>query len=153
MNFGSVDEILNFAIDKEKEAVAFYAKLAKEATRDALKQTFVSFSKEEGKHVALLSDIAGNKGKIDAYQFKNIPDLKISDYMVEKEYEEGMPMPEILKLAMKREEKAVKLYDTLADQTDNADAKKVFKILVQEEQKHKLALESMYDDYLADQDN
>lgn len=153
MNFGSVDEILNFAIDKENEAVAFYAKLAEEATRDSLKQTFISFSKEEEKHAALLSDIAGNKAKIEAYEFKPVADLKISDYMVEKEYEEGMPMPEILKLAMKREEKAVKLYQTLADQTDNADAKKVFEILVQEEAKHKLALESMYDDYLAEQDN
>jgi rubrerythrin len=73
--------------------------------------------------------------------------------MVEKDYEEGMPMPEILKVAMKREEKAVKLYQTLADQTDNADAKKVFLMLVQEESKHKLALETMYDDYLAEQDN
>ena len=153
MNFGSVDEILKFAIDKENEAVAFYTKLADQATRDSLKQTFVSFAKEEEKHAALLSNIAGNKEKIASYEFKPVPDLKISDYMVEKEYEEGMPMPEILKLAMKREEKAVKLYETLANQTDNADAKKVFQILVQEESKHKLALESMYDDYLADQDN
>lgn len=153
MNFGSVDEILNFAIDREKDAVAFYASLAEQATRGSLKETFESFSKEEEKHVALLSDIAGNKEKIDAYQFKTVTDLKISDYMVEKEYEEGMPMPEILKLAMKREEKAVKLYNTLSEQTDNADAKKVFEILVQEEAKHKLALETMYDDYLADQDN
>ena len=153
MNFGSVDEILNFAIDREKDAVAFYAYLAEQATRGSLKETFESFSKEEEKHVSLLSDIAGNKEKIDAYQFKTVTDLKISDYMVEKEYEEGMPMPEILKLAMKREEKAVKLYNTLSEQTDNADAKKVFEILVQEEAKHKLALETMYDDYLADQDN
>jgi hypothetical protein len=29
----------------------------------------------------------------------------------------------------------------------------VFTMLVQEESKHKLGLESMYDDYLADQDN
>jgi len=153
MNFGSVDEILTFAIDREKEAVEFYASLAEQATRDSLKQTFASFSKEEEKHVSLLSDISGNKDKIDTYEFKPVTDLKISDYMVEKEYEEGMPMPEILKLAMKREEKAVKLYSSLAGQTDNADAKKVFEILVQEESKHKLALESMYDDYLADQDN
>jgi rubrerythrin len=72
--------------------------------------------------------------------------------MVEIEYQEGMPMPEILKIAMKREEKAVKLYTMLADQTDNKDAKKVFMILVQEESKHKLGLESMYDDYLASQE-
>jgi len=153
MKFGSVDEILNFAIDKEKEAVAFYLSLAKEATRASLKETFERFAKEEEKHVSLLSNIAGNNERIDSYKFKKITDLKISDYMVETEYKEGMPMPEILKIAMKREEKAVKLYSALADKTDNDNAKKVFMILVQEESKHKLALESMYDDYLADQDN
>jgi len=153
MEFGSIDEILSFATDREKEAVEFYSSLAKEATRASIKETFEKFAKEEEKHVALLSDIAGNKEKIDAYEFKKITDLKISDYMVETEYEEGMPMPEILKLAMKREEVAVKLYSALKDKTDNEDAKKVFMLLVQEESKHKLALESMYDDYLADQDN
>jgi rubrerythrin len=153
MNFGSIDEILKFAIDKENEAVEFYQSQAAKATKVSLREIFESFAREEKKHAALLSDIAGNKGKIDSYEFKKIPDLKISDYMVEKDYEEGMPMPEILKVAMKREEKAVKLYQALADQTDNADAKKVFLMLVQEESKHKLGLESMYDDYLAEQDN
>lgn len=153
MEFGSVDEILSFAIDGEKEAVEFYSGLAKEATRASLKQTFERFAEEEENHVLLLSDMAGNKEKIDSYEFNKITDLKISDYMVEVEYKEGMPMPEILKVAMKREEKAVKLYSMLADKTDNADVKKVLIILVQEESKHKLALESMYDDYLADQDN
>ncbi|EMS77212.1 ferritin family protein [Desulfotignum phosphitoxidans] len=153
MNFGSIDEILTFAIDKENEAVAFYRDQAAKATKDSLKEIFESFAKEEEKHAALLSDISGNKEKIESYEFKKIPDLRISDYMVEKDYEEGMPMPEILKVAMKREEKAVKLYQTLADQTGNADAKKLFLMLVQEESKHKLGLESMYDDYLAEQDN
>lgn len=152
MNFKSVDEILEFAIDREKEAVKFYTSFAQEASSEALKQTFIDFSKEEEKHVALLSDISGNEAKIDSYEFKKIPDLKISDYMVDTAYEKGMPMPDVLKLAMKREEKSVKLYQLLANQTDNADAKKLFQILVQEESKHKLGLESMYDDHLADND-
>ena len=153
MEFGSVDEILKFAIDNEKDAVEFYSSLAKQATRASLKQTFEGFAKEEEKHVSLLSNMTVNKEKIDSYEFKEIADLKISDYMVETEYKEGMPMPEILKLAMKKEESAVKLYSDLAEKTDNDDAKKLFMILVQEEAKHKFALESMYDDYLADQDN
>jgi len=153
MEFGSVDEILKFATEREKEAVDFYSSLAKKATRASLKETFERFAMEEGKHVLLISDMAGNKETIDSYEFKKITDLKISDYMVEVDYEEGMPMPEILKIAMKKEENAVKLYSMLADKTDNKDAKKVFMILVQEESKHKFALESMYDDYLADQDN
>ncbi len=153
MEFGSVDEIIKFAIGNEKEAVDFYTSLAKDATRASLKETFERFAQEEEKHVSLLEDMAGNKEKIDSYEFAKIPDLKISDYMVEIEYKQGMPMPEILKIAMKREEKAVKLYSMMADQTDKEDVKKVFNILVQEESKHKLALESMYDDYLADQDS
>jgi len=152
MSFKSVDEILEFAIDREKEAVEFYASLAQEAPSEALKQTFINFSKEEEKHVALVSDISGNKAKIDSYEFEKIPDLKISNYMVDAAYEKGMPMLDVLKLAMKREEKAVKLYTLLGDQTDDADAKKLFQILVQEESKHKLGLESMYDDYMADMD-
>jgi len=152
MNFKSVDEILEFAIDREKEAVKFYASFAQEAPSEALKQTFIDFSKEEEKHVTLLSNISGNKAKIDSYEFKKIPDLKISDYIVDTKYEKGMPMPEVLKLAMKREEKSVQLYQDLGNQTDNVEAKKLFQILVQEESKHKLGLESMYDDYLADMD-
>ena len=153
MEFGSIDEILEFAIGNEKDAVEFYTSLAKQATRASLKQTFEGFAKEEEKHVSLLSDMTVNKEKIDSYEFKEITDLKISDYMVETEYKEGMPMPEILKIAMKREENAVKLYTNLAGKTDHETAKKVFMILVQEEAKHKLILETMYDDYLADQDN
>ena len=152
MNFKSVDEILQFAIDREKEAVKFYASLGQEAPSEALKQTFIDFSKEEQKHVTLLSDISGNKAMIESYELKKIPDLKISNYMVDTKYEKGMPMPDVLKLAMKREEKSVKLYQILGDKTDNADAKKLFQILVQEESKHKLGLESMYDDYLAGMD-
>lgn len=152
MEFQSVDDILEFAKEREEEAVEFYANLAKEATIESLKEVFQNFSKEEVKHVELMADMAGNKAKIDAYEFKEITDLKISDYMVEAEYEQGMPMPEILKVAMKKEEKAVKLYADLATKTDNKDAQKVFNVLVQEEQKHKLYLESLYDDYLADQE-
>lgn len=152
MEFQSVDDILEFAKKREEEAVEFYANLAKEATIESLKEVFENFSKEEVKHVELMADMAGNKAKIDAYEFKEITDLKISDYMVEAEYEQGMPMPEILKVAMKKEESAVKLYADLATKTDNKDAQKVFNILVQEEQKHKLYLESLYDDYLADQE-
>ncbi|NDY73663.1 rubrerythrin [Desulfobacter hydrogenophilus] len=152
MKFKSVDEILEFAIDRENAAVALYTSCAQEATSKELKQTFLAFAKEEEKHAAMLSDISGNKAKIDSYEFKKIPDLKISDYMVDSVYEKGMPMPDVLKLAMKNEEKAVKLYQLLADQTDNSDAKKLFLLLAQEESKHKLGLESMYDDYLADMD-
>jgi rubrerythrin len=51
---------------------------------------------------------------------------------------------------MKREEKALKLYNQFLDQADSDEAKKLFKVLCQEEAKHKLALETIYDDYMAE---
>ena len=62
-------------------------------------------------------------------------------------------MPDILRIAMKREEQAVHLYRDLGDKSNDPELKKIFEILVQEESKHKLALESMYDDFLADNEN
>jgi rubrerythrin len=153
MTFKSIDEILGFAIDKEKEAVTFYTDLSKKESMKDLTKTFKELAQEEAKHVKLLTTLSKNKQVIDAYQLKKIPDLKISNYLVEKEYAEGMPMQDILVLAMKREEMAVKLYTNLAMGSVDEEFVKLFKILAQEEAKHKLTFERLYDDDLAGQGN
>ncbi len=153
MTFKSVDEILEYAIGKEKEAVAFYMDLSTKDTFASVKETFVKFAGEEEKHVALLQGISADTAKVDTYELKKVPDLKISDYLVETEYKEGMFMQDILRIAMKREEMAVKLYKDLSEKADNAEFCKLFDLLAQEEAKHKLALETMYDDFLADNEN
>jgi rubrerythrin len=153
MTFKSIDEILGFAIDKEKEAVTFYNDLSKKESTKDLTKTFKELAQEEAKHVKLLTNISKNKNVIDAYELKKIPDLKISDYLIEKEYTEGMPMQDILVLAMKREEMSVKLYTNLAMGTVDEECVKLFKLLAQEETKHKLTFETIYDNDLAGQGN
>ncbi|MGD9733976.1 MAG: ferritin family protein [Desulfamplus sp.] len=153
MNFKSVDDILAYAIEKENEAVQFYTELSKKEKFKSVKETFISFAKEEQKHADLLTGLGKDKGKVSEYELKAIPDLKISDYLVETEYKEGMFMQDILRIAMKREEAAVKLYKDLAGKTDNAEVIKVLNLLAQEEAKHKLGLETMYDDFLAANEN
>jgi len=153
MSFSYIDEIFAFAIEKEEEAVEFYTSLSKKKSFASLKETFQNFAGEERKHAIMLKDLSRDSSKIETYEIKSIPDLKISDYLVDVEYEEGMLMPEILRIAMKREEQAVHLYRDLAEKTTDQNLKKVFQLLAQEESKHKLALESMYDDFLADNEN
>ncbi len=153
MNFESVNDILVYAIGKEKEAVQFYTNLAGNDNVKSLKETFENFAGEEEKHVQLLQGLSSDKSKVEEYELKAVPDLKISDYLVDTEYKPGMFMPDILRLAMKREESAVKLYTDLAAKTDNVEIIKVLNILSQEEAKHKLALETMYDDFLAANEN
>lgn len=153
MTFQSVDEILEYAIDKEKEAVAFYTDLSTKDGFSSVKQTFIDFAAEEEKHVEMLQGISADQDQVDTYELKAVPDLKISDYLVETEYKEGMLMNDILRIAMKREEMAVKLYRDLSEKSDNAAFSKLFNLLAQEESKHKLSLETMYDDFLAANEN
>ena len=87
---------------------------------------------------------------ITDYKLKWIKDIKRSDYVVELEHKPGMAYNDLLILAMKREEKALKLYNELLKEVETEDAKKLFQMLCQEEAKHKLTLETFYDDYMAE---
>ncbi len=151
MKFESLEEILDFAIEKEQEAAAFYQDIAAQEPFSGAKEMFTDFANEERKHEKMLSEFktGGITEQMKAYPLKWITDIKRSDYVVELEYSPGMGYNEILMLAMKREEKALKLYNDCLAQADSAEAQKLFKILCQEEAKHKLALETMYDDYMA----
>jgi rubrerythrin len=151
MGFETLQEILNFAIEKEKEAVVFYQDLAQQAPFAGARETLEGFSIEERKHQVMLENIDKDRGKIEEYEFEKIPDLKRSDYLVDAEYEKSMVYPDLLRLAMKREEIALKLYNELIKKAEKEEFKKVFQMLSQEEAKHKLKLETLYDDYMAEQ--
>ena len=151
MSFNSVEEIIEYALGKEKEAVAFYKEISENETFEASKKTFQQFAEEEKKHVKLLEDLGNDKVKLSEYKFEWIPDMKRSDYMIDVEYEPGMHYTDILRLAMKREEKALQLYNELAGKSDKEDFVAVFKVLCQEEAKHKKILETIYDDFMAEQ--
>jgi len=151
MEFESLDDVVEFAIQKEVEAAEFYSELSREADLAGSAKMFAEFAEEENKHRRMLEDFKaqGIAASIQDYQFKWITDIKRSDYVVDLEYQKGMAYHEILLLAMKREEKALKLYNEFQVQADTEAGKNLFKILCQEEAKHKLALETMYDDYMA----
>ena len=152
MNFEDLEAIIDFAIEKERDAAEFYQRISNdEEDFSGSRQMFQEFAAEEQKHEKILQDfkVKGISKSLEDYQLKWITDRKRSDYMVDLSYEKGMPYNEILLLAMKREEKALKLYNDFLEQADTDESKKLFKVLCQEEAKHKLALETMYDDYMA----
>jgi len=151
MNFNSVEEIINYAIEKEKEAVKFYEEISRQEAFSGTRKIFEEFAKEERKHQAMLEDFSINKEKISKYKLEWITDIKRSDYLVDIEYEKGMHYTDILRLAMKKEEKALKLYNDLMQKADNKNVIKLFQLLAQEEAKHKGYIEGLYDDYMAGQ--
>ncbi len=149
MSFKTAGDVLNYALEKEIEAAEFYENLSKKEDFPPAKEVFAEFAGHERKHEKLIQNFSKDNSKIENYSFRNITDLKISDYLVDIEYEEGMPYNELLILAMKREEKAFKLYTDLIDQSEDEDVKKLFQILSSEEADHKNTIEKIYDDFFA----
>ena len=142
--FETIDEILDFAMEAEQEAVDFYTQLASQMQNQEMKETFLQFAKEEVGHKARLQKIKDER-MFDIAEEK-VPDLKIADYIVNTRPDPQMSYADALVLAMKKEKAAFKLYTTLAQRTDNAQIRKVFQSLAVEESKHKLRFEIEYDE-------
>ncbi|NLD37633.1 MAG: ferritin family protein [Desulfatiglans sp.] len=149
MNFKTIEEIFEYAINKEKEAEKFYQEASERESFSGTRELFREFALEERGHVKMLENISKKKENLESFRMKNIPDLKRSDYTVDMVYTPDMPYDDILRLAAKREEKAYKFYTDLAGLADQESHKKVFMVLAQEEAKHKLRLETLLDDYQA----
>ena len=144
--FQNINEILEFAITSEQEAVDFYTNLASHSRNDHMKKVFIDFAQEEMKHKVRLTSIK------DSNSFKmpdeKVRDLKIADYLVDVKPTPDMTYADALVLAMKKEKNAFRLYLLLSEETDDPSMKAVFISLAQEESKHKLKFELEYDEYI-----
>ncbi len=145
-DFKTINDILDFAISSEQEAVEFYSSLASNAKNNEMKVVFEQFAKEEMGHKAMLMKIKSE----DTFEIRDqqIQDLKIADYLVDVEATPDMSYEEALIVAMKKEKSAFKLYTNLAAKAPNDKMKNIFLSLAQEESKHKLRFEIEYDDFV-----
>lgn len=144
--FQSPDEILDFAMQSEQEAVEFYTALANRMKNPQMREVFLEFAKEEVGHKARLQRM--KEEKFFTMESHQINDLKIADYVVSTSGSSELDYADALILAMKKEKAAYKLYHTLAERALNAELKKIFQALAMEESKHKLRFEIEYDEYV-----
>ncbi|OFX88739.1 MAG: rubrerythrin [Bacteroidetes bacterium GWF2_33_16] len=144
--FKSINDILDFAMNAEQEAVDFYNQLSENAKTKDMKAVFTQFAQEEIGHKTRLLKIK-NEG-IYKLEKEEIADLKIADYVVSAKPTPEMSYQEALVLAMKKEKAAFKLYLELSNRAKNTDMKNVFLSLAQEESKHKLRFELEYDEHV-----
>jgi len=152
MDFTNLTAIIDFAISQEQEAGDFYRRIGEKEAREGKKHLFLQFAGEEDKHRRILENLkSGDAGLVLAdYRFTWITDIKRSNYVADLAYTPGMPYRDILMLAAKREEKALALYNLLLEKAEDEAARKVFKMLCQEEAQHKLVLEGTLDAYMAE---
>jgi rubrerythrin len=138
------NKIIEFAISKEQEAVDFYHDLQNVVKHDSTKEILKDFELMEHGHIEILKSFKTEE-VMDLHHNPNIKNLKLSDPMVEPLPSTSLTFQEVMIMAMKREDGAAELYQTLSNEAENANVKKLFQQLADEEMKHKFQLESMYE--------
>ena len=140
----SVSDVVDFAIQKEENAVEFYRKCAERTKNPGLKEFFKELVTEEQSHRDMLRNL--DSLNLDKIELRQVENLKISDYLVDVTFSDNMTYQEALLLAMKKEEKALAFYSAWKNKCMSEKASKLFQVLQNEEEKHKRKLEKLYDE-------
>ncbi len=143
-------ELLDTAIYKEIAAQAFYI-AGQDKTQDPSARALMrELAEEELKHARWLEAVKEKGlGEEDWHQEK-ATNLMISEYLTGGDSLQGASVQDTLLFAMKREQQSVEFYSRMMGMMKNETVKHFCERLVYEELKHKLKLEILYDNMLAD---
>ena len=140
------NEVIDFAINGEKEAVEFYQELQQRTKFKARKDMLKEFENIEKGHIVVLENIK-SKG-IGDVTVKKVTTLNISEYIVDVKPYDDMTYQDVLIIAMKKEEHAMKLYTDMAGNFPGTELETLFLKLASEEAGHKLQFETLYDEHV-----
>ena len=142
MKLNCLDEILRFAIRKEADAAAFY-RMAADRSNPGVKKAFQELAKEEEGHKKKLEKF--DPKKIEKMDVKETKGLGLSEILEDVPYSSDMSYADLLRMAIKNEERSKQLYASTAKLVKEVNLKKILLILAQEESTHKEKLEKIYD--------
>lgn len=142
MNKEDFKKVIDFAIEEEEASYTFYMEAANKLEDKTLKKTFTDLANEELDHKKFLISYREAEGK--NMSINQPVDYEIAETLDTPELSTDMSFPDAIALAIKREEGAMLMYQSLADASAEADKKEVFINLKNMEKLHKTRLEEMY---------
>ena len=146
MTISEFNEILDFAVAREKEAVAFYRDLQKEAKFQGQLKMLQDLEAMEMGHIAVIEGIRRD-GVLET-DIPRVQNLKISEYITVDVDSLDLSYQNILIRGMKREEASFKLYTELSVKFGDSELATLFRKLASDEAKHKLFFEKLYDEWI-----
>ncbi len=150
----SMQDVVEFAIDREEKARDFYKNCAENTQNKGIREFFREMQIEEEKHRELLADLdlSNEKPFYEYLEPGTVQDLKLSDFMVDVKFSPEINYQDALAMAMKKEEKAHIFYEAWKGRCASEKSEKLFSFLADEELKHKRRLEEIYDSEILQQD-
>ena len=140
--FSSINEVLDFAVNKEIESHIFYMELADFVEQPEMAEVLTNLAMEELKHKAVLESIQAGRTTLNE---KEVGNLGVTETVKDVNPDVKMGYVEMLVVGMKREEIARQLYTDLASIAQNRQIRDIFLKLAQQEADHKLRFELEYD--------
>lgn len=147
MTISEFNEILDFAVEREQEAVAFYRKLQDQSKFADQKEMLKELENMEMGHIVVIESI--RKKGVNPEDIQKTRNLKISEYMSKDPDEKELNYQSILIKAMKREENSFKLYTEMSMKFPDPEISTLFRRLASDEAKHKLHFEQLYDEFIS----
>jgi rubrerythrin len=148
--FHSIADIISFAIEREIEAAAGYARMAGLAKTPGLRELLLFLRQEEESHRRLLEGLTEDAIRGLAPSF--VPDLHLVDHLADEKLSGDMSLQELLIFAARKESRAVELYESLARLAEASGHDRIFRFLAGQERNHKLKLEAEYEKQLLRED-
>ena len=147
-----LNELLDTAIYKEIASQAFYIAGQSKTQDPGARALMKELAQEELRHAEWLKDLKDKGEEKLTWHRERVPNLMISEYLTGGDTLENVGLQDVLIFAMKREQQAVEFYSKLMGVVRNEAAKHLCERLVHEELKHKLRLETFYDNFIYGED-
>jgi rubrerythrin len=145
----SVDDILDFAIGREREAVALYTDLEARTENEYARNLFRQLVGEEEGHAATLAAVKERGLKLRTGTEEDRREA-LRRHLAERVHASTSPaklsFKDAIGIALKRETEAFNLYNDLAEAAEEEALKEIFLDLARQEAAHKRRFETEYFD-------
>lgn len=134
--------ILEFAVNMEKEGEAFYRNQANENKNSGLFKVFSILADDEKQHVKILSEFINKEtSNLAESELSNIKGV-FSDHF-KNDIKHKPEQLDIYREALKKEKESINLYSDLLEKTSDPSEKKLFEYLIKQEELHYTTIEDL----------
>lgn len=145
-SFASIEEIIDFAISREREARRTYLAFAQSTDRKGFRQLLLTMADMEGEHEKKLLELQRRGPQPGLFRPPSGPDLRLSGQLQQVPFSPDMEYGDFLVLVMKKEAEAEALYKRLAGMAASAEVRGLFELLAREEATHRAWAQERYDE-------
>ncbi len=142
-------ELVQLGVQKESDTEAFYRYWAERLADPGARVLLSELAEEEAKHCVFFQNLK-EADMQSSSKAGEVIDLHVGDYLQAEEISQDSSIQDVLISAIHRESSAIRFFTVLAGQA--GPMQPTFERLAQEEKKHKLRLETFYDDKILTED-